>query len=296
MPAESAGLVGRFYFGGPSPPCPPRCGWVLTQRGGVAFVTLMLACSCRVLLRFASGVVRRPFGWLTTQSPCLVPLSMVSVPRFVSLRLAPPRSARRCLASSGPAGLTRLVPPDSVRPARFGGPARLATARHGPARPARPPGPRGARRGCSRARRLVLVVFLGAAGQFAVVFSFFVCGHFYLGFPGRCLRVFVVEAMGCSRWWSGPLPGLLRICECGVCRSFPGVRSISPVAGSFGFSCAVPRFADGRVSGVDGEGLLIFLLVRGGMCKLLAATLGVALCSTARPMTHPDGGTVGQKS
>lgn len=41
---------------------------------------------------------------------------------------------------------------------------------------------------------------------------------------------------------------------------------------------------------------MIFLLVRGCMCKLRKATLRVALCSTARPTTHPDGGIVGQKS
>jgi hypothetical protein len=58
-----------------------------------------------------------------------------------------------------------------------------------------------------------------------------------------------------------------------------------------------PRFFTGSpVSGVDASPVLIFSLVRGGMCKLLTATLGVALCSTARPRTHPDGGIVGQKS
>jgi hypothetical protein len=63
-----------------------------------------------------------------------------------------------------------------------------------------------------------------------------------------------------------------------------------------GFLVLSRVFAAGRVSGVDRRVLLIFSLVRGGTCKLLAATLGVALCSTARPTTHPDGGIVGQKS
>lgn len=93
--------------------------------------------------------------------------------------------------------------------------------------------------------------------------------------------------------WGGAGSCLARVSLLGrgVCRPGDpaGLLVVPRVLGpSFGgFWVAV---ADGPARGV----LLIFLLVRGACAHRQSHP--VALCSTAEPVTHPDGGTVGQKS
>jgi len=103
VPAESAGLVGRFDFGGPSPPRPPRCVWFLTRLGCVRHV---------VVGRFLPCWVSLDIFQFATDPGCSAALSGRIAGRARSLALHPwPDACRQGLpAGSARRGLSARLP------------------------------------------------------------------------------------------------------------------------------------------------------------------------------------------